>query len=43
MSGGEIYTQIDWVAMGSSWGLALAGIFTVELGSNLIPVLKDQY
>ena len=39
---GETFTQVDGVAMGSPLAPILAGIFTVELERNLIPILKDH-
>ena len=39
---GDIYLQTDGVAMGSSLGPVLAGIFMVHLERSLVPVLKDQ-
>ena len=39
--GGDIYTQIDEVAMGSPIGPLLAGSFMAELERNLKRVLKD--
>ena len=39
---GEMFTQIDGVAMGSPLAPILAGIFMVELERNLISILKDH-
>ena len=38
---GDIYLQIDGVAMGSSLGPVLAGIFMVELERSLVPKLSS--
>ena len=38
---GDIYLQIDAVAMGSPLGLVLAGIFMVELERSLVPKLSS--
>ena len=42
MFNGEMFTQVDGVAMGSPLAPILAGIFMVELERNLIPILKDH-
>ena len=39
---GETFTQVDSVAMGSPLAPILANIFMVELGRNLIPIVKDH-
>ena len=38
----EIYQQCDGVAMGSSLGPVIAGIFMVELEKLLIPALMEH-
>ena len=38
----ETFTQVDGVAMGSPLAPILANIFMVELGWNLIPIVKDH-
>ena len=39
---GDIYTQANGVAMGSSLGPVLAGIFMVELERTILPTLKEH-
>ena len=39
---GDIYQQLDGVAMGSPLGPVIAGIFMVELENTLIPTLVDK-
>ena len=38
----EIYQQCNGAAMGSPLGLAIAGIFMLELEKSLIPTLMEQ-
>ena len=38
----ETYQQIDGVAMGSPLGPVIAGIFMVELETNIVPTLSDH-
>ena len=39
---GDIYTQVDGVAMGSPLGPVLAGIFMVELERTILPTLREH-
>ena len=39
---GDIYTQVDGVAMGSPLGPVLAGIFMVELERTILPTLRER-
>ena len=38
----DIYTQTDYVAMGSTLGPVLAGIFIVELERKILPVFREH-
>ena len=39
---GDIYTQVDGVAMGSLLGPVVAGIFMVELERTILPTLREH-
>ena len=39
---GDIFTQVDGVAMGSPLGPVLAGIFMVELERTILPTLREH-
>ena len=39
---GDIYTQLDGVAMGSPMGPVLAGILMIELEGVILPTLREH-